>query len=226
MNANELYEKLKNIGIPLIHVESVEATMQMDISIEEIDQYIEILGAKFLLVEVLRVEQLEWDIATDLFCEDNKKYIDEYITENNDEKNNILSIKRKNSIDIGMVSIGFLLNGCVLALTHTDEWMVSLMHLVKFITDKKENEGNYSYWEEQNKIREQAQLERKDKEEKKEKMIKKVEELTDCERFQNLKTKGEMLLFWENNIPDLYQTLSRTFMEKMARKYISIVRST
>jgi len=226
MNANELYEKLKNIGIPLIHVESVEATMQMDISIEEIDQYIEILGAKFLLVEVLKIEQLEWDIATDLFCKDNKNYIDEYIIENQDEKNNILNIKKKNSSDIGMISIGFLLNGCVLALTHTDEWMVSLMQLVKFITDKKESEGSYSYWQEQNKIREQAQLERKEKEEKKEEMIKKVEELTDCERFQNFKTKGEMLLFWENNIPDLYQTLSRTFMEKMARKYISIVRST
>ena len=79
MNANELYEKLKNIGIPLIHVESVEATMQMDISIEEIDRHIEMLGAKFLLVEVLKIEQLAWDIATDLFCKDNKKYIDEYI---------------------------------------------------------------------------------------------------------------------------------------------------
>ena len=176
--------------------------------------------------EYIRNLIIGYEIKIPEVKEEQKPKKDEYIIENQDEKNNILNIKKKNSSDIGMVSIGFLLNGCVLALTHTDEWMVSLMQLVKFITDKKESEGSYSYWQEQNKIREQAQLERKEKEEKKEEMIKKVEELTDCERFQNFKTKGEMLLFWENNIPDLYQTLSRTFMEKMARKYISIVRST
>lgn len=220
MNANELYEYLKNIGKPLIHVESVEATMQMDIPLEEIDKYIEIIGVNFLLVEILKVQ------FDDSFFKENKRYIDEYIRENESDKKEILSLKEKKSSDIGMVSIGFNINGCILALTHTDLWMEHLIQLIKFISDKEENEDNANYWEEQNKIREQKYLEKQEKEKEKENMIQKVEELTNCDRFQNFKTKGEMLLFWENNIPDLYKTLSRTFMEKMARKYISIVRSS
>ena len=65
-----------------------------------------------------------------------------------------------------------------------------------------------------------------EKEKAREDMIKKVEELTNCDKFKILKSNGEMLLFWENSIPDLYKTLSRTFMEKMARKYISVVRNS
>ena len=73
MNANELYEKLKKIGKPIIHVDSVEATMNMDISIEELDKHIEILGVHFLLVEILKVD------SNDLFSKENKSYIDDYI---------------------------------------------------------------------------------------------------------------------------------------------------
>lgn len=220
MNANELYEKLKKIGKPIIHVDSVEATMNMDISIEELDKHIEILGVHFLLVEILKVD------SNDLFSKENKSYIDDYINQNIDDKKTILSIKEKKPTDIGMVSIGFNLNGCVLAFTHIDEWMEHLIQLAKFISDKRESEDSNNYWEEQNKIREQKFLEKQEKEKEKEDMIQRVEELTNCDRFQEFKTKGEMLLFWENNIPDLYKTLSRTFMEKMARKYISIVRSS
>lgn len=220
MNANELYEKLKKIGKPIIHVDSVEATMNMDISIEELDKHIEILGVNFLLVEILKVD------SNDLFSKENKSYIDDYINQNIDDKKTILSIKEKKPTDIGMVSIGFNLNGCVLAFTHIDEWMEHLIQLAKFISDKRESEDSNNYWEEQNKIREQKFLEKQEKEKEKEDMIQRVEELTNCDRFQNFKTKGEMLLFWENNIPDLYKTLSRTFMEKMARKYISIVRGS
>ncbi|WP_436658866.1 hypothetical protein [Acinetobacter sp. P1(2025)] len=220
MNANELYEKLKKIGKPIIHVDSVEATMNMDISIEELDKHIEILGVHFLLVEILKVD------SNDLFSKENKSYIDDYINQNIDDKKTILSIKEKKPTDIGMVSIGFNLNGCVLAFTHIDEWMEHLIQLAKFISDKRESEDSNNYWEEQNKIREQKFLEKQEKEKEKEDMIQRVEELTNCDRFQNFKTKGEMLLFWENNIPDLYKTLSRTFMEKMARKYISIVRGS
>lgn len=220
MNANELYEKLKTIGKPIIHVDSVEATMNMDISIEELDKHIEILGVQFLLVEILRVD------SNDLFSKENKSYIDDYINQNIDDKKTILSIKEKKPTDIGMVSIGFNLNGCVLAFTYIDEWMEHLIQLAKFISDKIESEDSYNYWEEQNKIREQKFLEKQEKEKEKEDMIQRVEELTNCDRFQGFKTKGEMLLFWENNIPDLYKTLSRTFMEKMARKYITIVRGS
>lgn len=220
MNANELYEKLKTIGKPIIHVDSVEATMNMDISIEELDKHIEILGVHFLLVEILKVD------SNDLFSKENKSYIDDYINQNIDDKKTILSIKEKKPTDIGMVSIGFNLNGCVLAFTYIDEWMEHLIQLVKFISDKRESEDSNNYWEEQNKIREQKFLEKQEKEKEKEDMIQRVEELTNCDRFQEFKTKGEMLLFWENNIPDLYKTLSRTFMEKMARKYISIVRGS
>ena len=220
MNANELYEKLKKIGKPIIHVDSVEATMNMDISIEELDKHIEILGVHFLLVEILKVD------SNDLFSKENKSYIDDYINQNIDDKKTILSIKEKKPTDIGMVSIGFNLNGCVLAFTHIDEWMEHLIQLAKFVSDKRESEDSNNYWEEQNKIREQKFLEKQEKEKEKEDMIQRVEELTNCDRFQNFKTKGEMLLFWENNIPDLYKTLSRTFMEKMARKYISIVRGS
>jgi len=226
MNANDLYASLKDIEKPLIHVESVEATMQMDIPISEIEKHIEILGVNFLLVEILQVEQLDFEISSDLFSKENKQYIDEYISQNKIDKETILSIKEKNKSDIGMVSIGFNLNGCILAFTHTDEWMAHLIQLVKFISERKDSRDTNSYWEEQSQIREKANLERIAKEQQKEAMIKRVEDLTDCERFQNFKTKGEMLLFWENNIPDLYKTLSRTFMEKMARKYISIVRSS
>lgn len=220
MNANELYEKLKTIGKPIIHVDSVEATMNMDISIEELDKHIEILGVHFLLVEILKVD------SNDLFSKENKSYIDDYINQNIDDKKTILSIKDKKPTDIGMVSIGFNLNGCVLAFTYIDEWMEHLIQLAKFISDKRESEDSNNYWEEQNKIREQKFLEKQEKEKEKEDMIQRVEELTNCDRFQEFKTKGEMLLFWENNIPDLYKTLSRTFMEKMARKYISIVRGS
>lgn len=220
MNANELYEKLKKIGKPIIHVDSVEATMNMDISIEELDKHIEILGVHFLLVEILKVD------SNDLFFEENKSYIDDYINQNIDDKKTILSIKEKKPTDIGMVSIGFNLNGCVLAFTHIDEWMEHLIQLAKFISNERESEDSNNYWEEQNKIREQKFLEKQEKEKEKEDMIQRVEELTNCDRFQNFKTKGEMLLFWENNIPDLYKTLSRTFMEKMARKYILIVRGS
>lgn len=220
MNANELYEKLKTIGKPIIHVDSVEATMNMDISIEELDKHIEILGVHFLLVEILKVD------SNDLFSKENKSYIDDYINQNIDDKKTILSIKEKKPTDIGMVSIGFNLNGCVLAFTYIDEWMEHLIQLAKFISDKRESEDSNNYWEEQNKIREQKFLEKQEKEKEKEDMIQRVEELTNCDRFQEFKTKGEMLLFWENNIPDLYKTLSRTFMEKMARKYISIVRGS
>lgn len=220
MNANELYEKLKKIGKPIIHVDSVEATMNMDISIEELDKHIEILGVHFLLVEILKVDFI------DIFSKENKSYIDDYINQNIDDKKTILSIKEKKPTDIGMVSIGFNLNGCVLAFTHIDEWMEHLIQLAKFVSDKRESEDSNNYWEEQNKIREQKFLEKQEKEKEKEDMIQRVEELTNCDRFQNFKTQGEMLLFWENNIPDLYKTLSRTFMEKMARKYISIVRGS
>ena len=76
MNANELYENLKNIGKPLIHVESIEATMHMNIPVEEIDKYIEIIGVNFLLVEILRFD------FSDVFSQKNKRYIAEYIIEN------------------------------------------------------------------------------------------------------------------------------------------------
>lgn len=220
MNANDLYEKLKKNGLPLIHVDSVEATMHMDISVNELDKYIEILGVNFLLVEVLKID------SSDLFSKKNKPYIDEYISQNEKDKKTILEIKEKKLTDIGMVSIGFNLNGCILSFTHTDEWMEHLIQLVKFISDKIENEDSNSFWEEQNKIREQKYIEKQEREKEKEEMIKKVEDLTNCDRFNEFKTKGEMLLFWENNIPELYKILSRTFMEKMARKYISIVRNS
>ncbi len=220
MNANELYENLKKSGKPIIHVESVEATMHMDIPIEEVNTYIEIMEVKFILVEVLKID------FGNLFSRENKNYISEYISENESDKKIILSIKEKKPSDIGMVSIGFNLNGCILALTHTDEWMEHLVQLIKFISNKKENELNNDYWAEQNKIREQKYLEKQEKEKAREDMIKKVEELTNCDKFKILKSNGEMLLFWENSIPDLYKTLSRTFMEKMARKYISVVRNS
>ena len=220
MNANELYENLKKSGKPIIHVESVEATMHMDIPIEEVNTYIEIMEVKFILVEVLKID------FGNLFSRENKNYISEYISENESDKKIILSIKEKKPSDIGMVSIGFNLNGCILALTHTDEWMEHLVQLIKFISNKKENELNNDYWAEQNKIREQKYLEKQEKEKAREDMIKKVEELTNCDKFKILKSNGEMLLFWENSIPNLYKTLSRTFMEKMARKYISVVRNS
>ncbi|MGR3979003.1 hypothetical protein FW754_15330 [Acinetobacter sp. 1207_04] len=213
MNANELYENLKNIGKPLIHVESIEATMHMNIPVEEIDKYIEIIGVNFLLVEILRFD------FSDVFSQKNKRYIAEYIIENKADEKLILSIKEKKPSDIGMVSIGFNLNGCILALTHTDKWMEHLIHLIEYISNKEESEDNYNYWEEQNKIKEQKKLE-------KENMIRKVEELTNSDIFKKLKTKSEMLVYWESNISDIYNTLSRSFMEKMAGKYITIKRNS
>ena len=56
MNANELYEKLQQIGKPLVHVESLVSTMQLEIPVEEIEKHIELFGVNFLLVEVVRYE--------------------------------------------------------------------------------------------------------------------------------------------------------------------------
>ena len=55
MNANELYEKLQQIGKLLVQVESLVSTMQLEIPVEEIEKHIELFGVNFLLVEVVRV---------------------------------------------------------------------------------------------------------------------------------------------------------------------------
>ena len=69
-------------------------------------------------------------------------------------------------------------------------------------------------------------FEKQAKEKEREVMIQQVEDLTNTDDFKLCKTKGEILLFWEKNIPDLYKTLSRTFMETMSKKYISILRGS
>jgi hypothetical protein len=70
---------------------------------------------------------------------------------------------------------------------------------------------------EQDKIKEQKVLEKQAKEKEREVMIQQVEDLTNTDDFKLCKTKGEILLFWEKNIPDLYKTLSRTFMKQCLR---------
>lgn len=44
MNANELYEKLQQIGKPLVHVESLVSTMQLEIPVEEIENTLNFSG--------------------------------------------------------------------------------------------------------------------------------------------------------------------------------------
>ncbi|CDI28186.1 hypothetical protein PYR74_00565 (plasmid) [Acinetobacter bereziniae] len=220
MNANELYEKLQQIGKPLVHVESLVSTMQLEIPVEEIEKHIELFGVNFLLVEVVRYT------FDGFLSPEYQPYIDKFIAENELDEDVILNIRNKTSSDIGLVNVGFNLNGCILGLTHTDEWMEHLFHLVKFITDSEKREKSRNFWTEQDKIKEQKVLEKQAKEKEREVMIQQVEDLTNTDDFKLCKTKGEILLFWEKNIPDLYKTLSRTFMETMSKKYISILRGS
>nr|WP_317187982.1 hypothetical protein [Acinetobacter gerneri] len=108
-----------------------------------------------------------------------------------------MNIRNKTSSDIGLVNVGFNLNGCILGLTHTDEWMEHLFHLVKFITDSEKREKSRNFLSEQDKIKEQKVLEKQAKEKEREVMIQQVEDLTNTDDFKLCKTKGEILLFWE-----------------------------
>ena len=76
MNANELYEKLQQIGKPLVHVESLVSTMQLEIPVEEIEKHIELFGVNFLLVEVVRYT------FDGFLSPEYQHYIDEFIAEN------------------------------------------------------------------------------------------------------------------------------------------------
>lgn len=155
MNANELYEKLQQIGKPLVHVESLVSTMQLEIPVEEIEKHIELFGVNFLLVEVVRYT------FNGFLSPEYQHYIDEFIAENELDEDVILNIRNKTSSDIGLVNVGFNLNGCILGLTHTDEWMEHLFHLVKFITDSEKREKSRNFLSEQDKIKEQKVLEKR-----------------------------------------------------------------
>ncbi|MFV5507239.1 helix-hairpin-helix domain-containing protein [Acinetobacter sp. 197] len=236
MNANQLYEKLQTIGIPIIYVDSVESSMNMNFPLEELDKHIEILEPKFLLVESLDLrEQLNLESNdTNLlkeFFKENKRYINKYISENIDEKSKLAEINKKTVDDKGMITIGFNLNGCIISISCIDDWMISMSKILKYISDTKEEEenenqeiDNTNYFnmirQEQEKIRKERENLQKEKDD----MIEKVEKLTNCDSFKELKTTTEMLLFWEKNIPEIYKTLSRSFMEKMAKKYAAIKR--
>lgn len=103
-------------------------------------------------------------------------------------------------------------------------WNIYSTWLSSLPTVKTRESRNFCL--EQDKIKEQKVLEKQAKEKEREVMIQQVEDLTNTDDFKLCKTKGEILLFWEKNIPDLYKTLSRTFMETMSKKYISILRGS
>lgn len=84
MNANELYEKLQQIGKPLVHVESLVSTMQLEIPVEEIEKHIELFGVNFLLVEVVRYT------FDGFLSPEYQHYIDKFIAENELDEDVIL----------------------------------------------------------------------------------------------------------------------------------------
>lgn len=232
MNANELYKKLLSLNIPIIHVDEVEATMNMSFPIGELEKHIGILNPRFLLVESLTLKEqlglngLDAESEKDTFFRKNRKYINDYLESNPTEKKHLTEIKKKLLDDKGMITIGFVVEGCILSLVHIDEWAINLSSLVKFIEDSKEkeheeavNSANMSYWEQASKERQAERLERARIEEEKEKMIDELEAISENESFKNIHTSAEIIVYWEKLYPDLYKTLSRSFTEKLARRY-------
>lgn len=237
MNANELYEKLLTLCVPIIHVEEVEATMNMKFPISELEKHIEILSPKFLLVESftlreqLGLNELDAETERNRFFREHRKYISEYIENDPSEKKNITEIKKKVCDDKGMVTIGFVVDGCILSLVYMDDWAINLSHLIEFIGKEKEkekeevvNSENLSYWENVNRERQAERLEKEKIEEEKEKMIDELERTSEGDSFKNIQTSAEIIVYWEKLFPNLYKILSRSFTEKLARRYAVINR--
>lgn len=228
MNVTQLYENLKNIGIPLIHVEKMNSSMDMDFPIEELDMYIKILEPKFLLVEILQpknfldFEEENCRSLKDVLKKD-KKHIDEYLENNNIKKSILSEINTKTIDDIGMLVIGFSINGGILSISFSDDWMGILGSIFLFIEEKEKEEVERlnitGYMDRLRNEQEQKNQEREKIQQAKDNMIEQVEQLSESEIFKELKTVAERILFWEKNIPELYKTLTRSFIEKMARKY-------